>query len=41
LHIHRVYRDDEYIAELENEVRIFLIEVDKKTERVRALGDHR
>jgi predicted phage-related endonuclease len=38
LHIHRVYRDDEYIAELENEVRIFLIEVDKKTERVRALG---
>ena len=38
LHIHRVYRDDEYIAELENEVRIFLLEVDKKTERVRALN---
>jgi putative phage-type endonuclease len=37
LFIKRIYRDDEYIAELENEVRIFLIEVDKKTERVRAL----
>lgn len=38
LHIKRVYRDDEYITELEEEVRIFLLEVDKKTERVRALG---
>ena len=38
LHIHRVYRDDGYIAELENEVRIFLLDVARKTERVRALN---
>ena len=37
IHIQRVRRDDVYIAELENEVRIFLLEVEKKTAAVRAL----
>jgi putative phage-type endonuclease len=38
LFVKRIFRDDERIATLENDVREFLIEVDKKTERVRALG---
>lgn len=36
--IERIHRDVERIATLENDVREFLIEVQKKTERVRALG---
>jgi putative phage-type endonuclease len=37
LFVKRIFRDDERIATLENDVREFLIEVSKKTERVRAL----
>jgi hypothetical protein len=37
IHIQRFHRSDEAIAILENDVREFLIEVDKKTAAVRAL----
>jgi putative phage-type endonuclease len=37
VHIQRVHRNDELIATLENDVREFLLEVAKVTERVRAL----
>lgn len=38
--IKRIYRNEEHISDLEVEVVKFLDEVDEKTERVRALGNH-